>query len=993
VEESTSGAELRSERHFAGSMTLYVVKYVQAHGRPGALDEVLERAGETRTAEALCDEASWSTYTQFRRLLEAVEAVMGGREHLFAAAAESWRLMSTPSSTEMLQALGSPGALYTNLGQTPEILTTVIDLEVVESGPTGSIIRTRFKDGYEAFPEFCSFQAGLHSLVPRLFGYPPAEVVEEACQCRGARACCLRVSWEAIDEPTRRAEYFEIRNQLLEARLGELQRTVADLVSTDDLEGVLSGILASAARVVTAPAFVLALEALPAASQSVYARGLDWAEAQDLAAQVLAGYAANDGRRLIVEVTSARRRYGRLAAARDEGGHFMPGEAALLEAYGRLAAAALDSAAALDASRREAARSRALLDLSTSWGEIHGIDDMATRLARTVPEVVDCDRAAVVLFDPETRIGRIVGAWGYPPHLEAVLSSASIELPETLVRAEGLFQRDDRLDSKLAADDASAAGGPDRTGIDSPMLQRFMAETGTVAGARVPIVANGELIGALVAGVTAAPERLRDDFDLLERLHGLAGQAGIAFRNARLLDQIRHQAVHDALTGLPNRALILDRAEQMLARARREHRPVAALFIDLDNFKDINDTMGHDAGDKLLRAVAARFSGVLRDSDTVGRLGGDEFVVLAEGVSLAAGPELVAERLQDVLREPFRVEGFEGVPLSVTASIGIAEGERANASDLLREADIALYRAKARGKNCSALFRPQMQSEVLDRLELEMDLRSALAREQYFLLYQPVFDLDQVSVCGVEALLRWNHPVRGVVSPDDFVPVLEDTGLILDVGHWVLREACAQAAVWHRAGLGLTMSVNVSMRQIETDAFLDHVEDALDHSGLDAGSLILEVTETTLMRDTEATVRRLKLLKDLGVRVAIDDFGTGYSSLAYLRRFPVDALKIDRSFVSGMADSTESSALIHTLVQLGRTLGIETLAEGIEEGWQLENLQREHCDLGQGFLFARPLEPGAVEELIAEWNPPGRVLEGGFPEPGADGAPPAGAAR
>jgi EAL domain-containing protein (putative c-di-GMP-specific phosphodiesterase class I) len=277
-----------------------------------------------------------------------------------------------------------------------------------------------------------------------------------------------------------------------------------------------------------------------------------------------------------------------------------------------------------------------------------------------------------------------------------------------------------------------------------------------------------------------------------------------------------------------------------------------------------------------------------------------------------------------------------------------------------------------------------MQSEVLDRLELEMDLRSALARDQFFLLYQPVFDLDHVSVCGVEALLRWSHPGRGIVAPDDFIRVLEETGLILDVGHWVLREACVQAAGWHRRGLRLTMSVNVSMRQIESDDFLEHVEDALDHSGLDPAALIIEVTETTLMRDTDATVRRLKLLKDLGVRVAIDDFGTGYSSLAYLRRFPVDALKIDRSFVSGMADSTESSALIHTLVQLGRTLGIETLAEGIEESWQLESLQREHCDQGQGFLFARPLEPGAVEELVADWDPRGLPLGQRSPDVGGD---------
>jgi len=371
-------------------------------------------------------------------------------------------------------------------------------------------------------------------------------------------------------------------------------------------------------------------------------------------------------------------------------------------------------------------------------------------------------------------------------------------------------------------------------------------------------------------------------------------------------------------------------------------------------------------GDRLLKAVAVRFAGVLRSSDTVGRLGGDEFVVLAEGVSLAAGPELVAERLQDVLREPFCLEGLTGVPMSISSSIGIAEGERDTAGELLRDADIALYRAKASGKGSVALFQPEMQSAVLDRLEREMELRSALGDGEFFLLYQPVFDLNNVSVCGVEALLRWHHPVRGVVTPDEFIPILEDTGMIIDIGRWVLHEACRQAAAWHQMGYQLTMSVNVSVRQLETDAFLGHVREALSDNDIEPSALILEVTETTLMRDTDATVRRLTLLKEIGVRVAIDDFGTGYSSLAYLRQFPVDALKIDRSFVSGMADSTESAALIHTLVQLGRTLGIDTLAEGIEEHWQLEGLQREHCDLGQGYLFARPLTSDALEAFLSD---------------------------
>jgi diguanylate cyclase (GGDEF)-like protein/PAS domain S-box-containing protein len=430
--------------------------------------------------------------------------------------------------------------------------------------------------------------------------------------------------------------------------------------------------------------------------------------------------------------------------------------------------------------------------------------------------------------------------------------------------------------------------------------------------------------------------------------------------------QLLHVALHDPLTGLPNRTLILDRADQMLVRSRREYRPVAALFIDLDNFKDINDSLGHDAGDKVLQAVAYRFVGILRESDTVGRLGGDEFVVLAEGASLGAGPEMVAERLHDALREPFRIEGYDPVTLTVTASIGIAGGQRNSASELLRDADIALYRAKALGKNRSALFQPEMQTAVLDRIELDADLRSALTEGQFFLLYQPVFDLDHVTVSGVEALVRWRHPTRGVVPPDHFIPTLEESGLIVEVGRWVLSEACRQSAEWHRRGHRLSMSVNVSMRQLETHAFVDHIREALDASALDPTTLVIEITESTLMRDADATIRRLREIKDLGVHVAIDDFGTGYSSLAYLRQFPVDALKIDRSFISAMADSPESGALIHTLVELGRTLGLETLAEGIEDNDQLHKLQEEHCDRGQGFLFSRPIEPEAIEAFLLE---------------------------
>jgi diguanylate cyclase (GGDEF)-like protein len=435
----------------------------------------------------------------------------------------------------------------------------------------------------------------------------------------------------------------------------------------------------------------------------------------------------------------------------------------------------------------------------------------------------------------------------------------------------------------------------------------------------------------------------------------------------RRQEELAFLATHDALTGLPNRTLILDRVEQMLVRSRRSQTPVAALFVDLDNFKSINDTLGHGVGDELLRAVAARLDGVVRDIDALGRLGGDEFVIVAEGMSLSAGPELIAERLLEALKQPFELEGAEQNRLTVTASVGIAAGDRVSAEELLRDADIAMYRAKWEGKNRYVVFESGMQDAVQSRMELEMDLRVAFENQEFFLVYQPTFNLQAMTPTGMEALIRWRSPVRGVVQPDDFIPLLEETGLITEVGGWVLREACLQGAAWRRSGYGVGMAVNVSARQLDTDEFVTEVRDALAQSGLEPGALTIEITETTLMSNADETARRLVAIKDLGVRIAIDDFGTGYSSLAYLQRFPVDALKIDRSFISRVSQDPEGETLIRTLVQLGKSLSIETLAEGIEQSRELSLLKEEHCDSGQGFLFARPLDLAASESFLQDW--------------------------
>lgn len=436
---------------------------------------------------------------------------------------------------------------------------------------------------------------------------------------------------------------------------------------------------------------------------------------------------------------------------------------------------------------------------------------------------------------------------------------------------------------------------------------------------------------------------------------------------ARREDELSFMATHDALTGLPNRTLILDRVEQMLARSMRNQTPVAALFIDLDNFKGINDTLGHAVGDELLRAVTARLDGVIRDADALGRLGGDEFVVISEELSMSVGPELIAERLLDALKHPFNLGADKTIRVTVTASVGIAVGERISAEDLLRDADIAMYRAKWDGRNRYVVFESGMQDTIQNRMELEMDLREALENQEFFLAYQPTIDLRDMSPTGVEALIRWKHPVRGVVQPDDFIPLLEETGMITEVGKWVLEEACAQGAAWRVAGHAIGMAVNVSGRQLDTDQLIADIEGALQTSGLEATALTIEITETTLMRNAEETARRLAAIKKLGVRIAIDDFGTGYSSLAHLQRFPVDALKIDRSFIAGLRHNQEGETLIRTLVQLGKALSIETFAEGIEQQQELSLLRDEDCDTGQGFLFARPLDTAATETFLNDW--------------------------
>jgi diguanylate cyclase (GGDEF)-like protein/PAS domain S-box-containing protein len=436
-------------------------------------------------------------------------------------------------------------------------------------------------------------------------------------------------------------------------------------------------------------------------------------------------------------------------------------------------------------------------------------------------------------------------------------------------------------------------------------------------------------------------------------------------------EQLRHDAFHDPLTGLPNRALFADHVKLTIARAKRHAaRRFAVLFCDLDRFKVINDSLGHVAGDQLLVEVARRLESCLRQGDTVARVGGDEFTILLDDLSSDAEAASVAERIQQEVSAAITLTGRE---VFTTMSIGVAVGTGAysDPEDILRDADTAMYRAKSLGKARHVVFDHSMHASAVNLLQIETDLRKALEKEQFFLLYQPIVSLDNFKLCGFEALVRWHHPERGLVSPLDFIPVAEETGQIIQLGEWALEEACRQMHEWQEKfpqASPFFMSVNLSAKQFNHTLLMAQVDGVLRKTGLNPRQLKLEITEGAVMENIDTATEMLRHLRDLGVQLAIDDFGTGYSSLSYLHRFPIDTLKIDRSFVTRMANNPENVEIVRTIIMLAQVLGMDVVAEGVETKDQLKILRDLKCEYGQGYYFSRPSSPADAEKIIVETN-------------------------
>jgi diguanylate cyclase (GGDEF)-like protein len=484
------------------------------------------------------------------------------------------------------------------------------------------------------------------------------------------------------------------------------------------------------------------------------------------------------------------------------------------------------------------------------------------------------------------------------------------------------------------------------------------------------------LLGTEVLGLMEFFHRdVREPDALLLRIaDSIGNQIGQFMARKQAEERIRHLANYDELTGLPNRSMFQQRLHHALAQALRHTRPLAVLFIDLDRFKNINDTLGHEAGDRVLREVAERLRGCLRDSDTVGRLGGDEFVVLLEGLPQLADVAAVAQKILDAAARPFMLAARE---YHIGASIGISAfpEDGKDLQTLMKNADAAMYRAKEQGRNNFQFYSAQMNVYSFDRLALESSLRHALERNEFLLHYQPKVDVRSGNITGTEALVRWQHPDMGMVAPAQFIPVAEETGLIVPIGEWVLRTACAQNREWQRQGFPhLRVAVNLSPRQFRQENLVREVSRILHETGLDAGSLELEITESMVVQDPGQAAKILTELRAMGISLSIDDFGTGYLSLAYFKRFPINSVKIDRSFIQDLPGVADTAAITRAIIAIADSLKLKVVAEGVESEEQLDFLREHKCPEIQGYYFSRPLPPHELAGMLRGRGWPGRRI-------------------
>ncbi|HEX6392784.1 MAG TPA: EAL domain-containing protein [Acidimicrobiales bacterium] len=956
------------ERDSSNLTTALIIGYVRNRAGDAAVGEMLAAAGEERPIEELLDEGRWSSYGQKLRLFEAAIAVLADPDTPRLVGATVLDQQIGTAIRLMLRALGSPASVCRSVAKASAKFSTNYTCEALSVGREGAVISNRLHDGYEPNIIDCEYTTGLLSQIPALFGLEPAVVMHDECQVRGAPACIYTLKWRARHRLlwSRRRDkvaYLEEELRLLTERYEELQSTIVDLVSPADVDTVLRRITRRAADAVRAQRFLLALGG-DAEGVSVHHDGMSSDEALRLASEVLAAEPDDGGgSRLIVDVASSRRFYGRLVAVYEFEHIFFPEERRLLAAYARQAAVALDAATALEEARRRGETASALLELARRLALATSTDEVAQKLADAVPTVIGANRASVLLWDPKHEELRVrARSWFGNLDLQEMPRRA-ISLTDTPVLAEMLRTR---MPQHIRRDTAD------------PYLRNRLMATDIEEILAVPIQSRGEMLGAIAALRTATAPPLVDQQALADRLTGMADQAALAFEKVRLLEQereavrrlqrderrIKELAYQDALTELPNGRHFSEALDSCLARARTEGRQVALLFCDLDRFKNVNDSMGHAMGDRLLKVAAARLQACVRDTDTLARLGGDEFTLLLNGVTGPEDAATIADRVLTAFRDPFNLDGQE---LFLSASVGVAlyPEDGKDAQTLLKNADTAMYGAKLAGRNNQLRYAPAMNARSRQLLELEADLHEAVRRRELVVYYQPQVAAGTGEVVAVEALVRWNHPRRGMLPPGEFIALAEERGLIGAVDACVLFEAAKQCKRWEDAGLPpVRVGVNLSAHQFRGANLVTLVDRVLHDTGVRPELLELELTETAAMQEPERIAETLAQLRHLGVGLALDDFGTGYSSWTHIKHFPVGRIKIDRSFVSGLPKDRYDAAIVTATIEMAHLMGMGVTAEGVETSAQAELLTVQGCDLLQGFLYSEPRPNEEITELL-----------------------------
>jgi diguanylate cyclase (GGDEF)-like protein len=834
-----------------------------------------------------------------------------------------------------------------------------------------------------------------------------AEIESLTTQLRAALAALVEASanatrWELAattgaaveDERLRREAEEEAARTRIE--IGRLEHLLEGASSPTigllerDSDTVVAELGDRAERVLDAGRFLLMIRVGSGMPLQLHHRGLGPDEASDMAAELWSaspeGVAATIQ---VVDIASSLRRYGRLAILAEVDGAEPEADDRVLRMFAQYAANVLDVLTVVNDVRRSDSTARTLLSFGEQLSGLTNLAQALQILADTVPGVTGCDQSTVYLWDRD-RSRLVLGAYttGMTPP-DADLGPFSLgwagASSTTEIRVAPSGEGSDAGDGTLSV----GVDNPlieqmitshrvmvlDASAVEDPELRALMEASDIPASVVAPLFAAGEFLGVIAANfATDAAQGAIHDPDLHERLSGLADQAATAIQNLELLEKVSHMAWHDALTGLPNRRLFEDRVEQELVRSRRVGEPVSMFFVDLDNFKTVNDTYGHATGDALIQQVGQRLVETVRSQDTVARLGGDEFAILLPGLVDQLAINQLAERTLDAMHTPFDIFG-EQVSTSASVGIAIAPEHGDSYDDLLNRADEAMFRAKDHGRNAFEMFHHSPDPahpgrRAVDDRQLYNDLISALDGNEFFLVYQPYIDLRTAQIVGVEALIRWDHPTLGILEPSQFIPMAEKSDLIISLDNWVLWQACRQLRAWQDHDISqLRLSVNLASRDLASPTFYDSVERTLRDTDIDPSLLELDITDRVVLDASGPAKDNINRLRRLGVRFTIDDFGQGNSSLDRIGSFPVSTLKIDQSFVQVLGAGEEEDSLVSAIIAMASRLGLSCVAEGVETLLQSRVLLQRGCTTAQGYYFSRPLPPDGIEEMLANLSP------------------------